>query len=151
MWRIGTKLFHQLKIISRVILTAGDSVVFENGVFRILGRTSVDIIKSGGYKISAIEVECHLLSHPSIADVAVLGLPDITWGQKVAAVVVLHSGKRLDLEELKRWAAEHLPPYQIPTVMQVLETMPRNAMGKVNKKELLTQVFPKHIKAQHIN
>jgi len=70
-------------------LLAGDTAVYEGGTYRILGRTSVDIIKSGGYKISALDVERHLLAHPDIAEVAVIGVHDITWGQKVPAVVVV--------------------------------------------------------------
>lgn len=85
------------------------------------------------------------MSHPSIADIAVVGLPDLTWGQKVAAVVVLHPNKSLDIEELKSWATDQLPSYQIPTVMEVIEAMPHNAMGKVNKKQLVTQVFGKRL------
>ena len=68
---------------------SGDTFSYEDGVYKILGRTSVDIIKSGGYKISALDIERHLLAHDDITDVAILGLPDMTWGQKVAAVIVL--------------------------------------------------------------
>lgn len=124
----------------------GDTAAFENGVFRILGRTSVDIIKSGGYKISAIEVERHLLSHPSIADVAVVGLPDITWGQKVAAAVVLQPNKLLEINELRSWAKDHLAPYQMPSILEIIEEMPYNLMGKLNKKQLVPQVFGKYLK-----
>jgi malonyl-CoA/methylmalonyl-CoA synthetase len=74
--------------------------------------------------------------------ILIAGLPDITWGQKVAAVVVLRSGMSLTLPDLKAWAKDLLPPYQIPTVLKCLNSMPRNAMGKVNKKELVKQVFP---------
>lgn len=61
----------------------GDAAQFDRGYFKILGRLSADIIKSGGYKISALEIETHLLGHPDIADCTVVGIPDITWGQKV--------------------------------------------------------------------
>ena len=64
----------------------GDTARLTDGVFRILGRTSVDIIKSGGFKISALDVERRLLEHPDVQDVAVVGLPDLTWGQKVRSV-----------------------------------------------------------------
>ena len=136
-------------------MTAGDTACFKDGTYRILGRTSVDIIKSGGYKISALDVERHLLAHTSIAAVAVLGLPDITWGQRVAAVVVLapksnrqsdHDSDQLSLPELRDWASEHMPSYQIPTVLKIVDEIPRNAMGKVNKKELLSRVFAKELK-----
>ncbi|XP_060767928.1 malonate--CoA ligase ACSF3, mitochondrial isoform X2 [Neoarius graeffei] len=82
----------------------GDTAVYKDGVYWIMGRTSVDIIKSGGYKISALDVERHLLAHPDITDVAVIGVRDSTWGQKVVAVVQMKSGKTIGLPELKAWA-----------------------------------------------
>lgn len=68
--------------IKRIICT-GDIAQFNNGYYRILGRASADIIKSGGHKISALQIETELLSHPQIADCAVVGLPDPTWGERV--------------------------------------------------------------------
>ncbi|XP_043192415.1 malonate--CoA ligase ACSF3, mitochondrial-like isoform X1 [Amphibalanus amphitrite] len=118
----------------------GDTARLSDGVFSILGRTSVDIIKTGGFKISALDVERRLLEHPEVQDVAVVGLPDLTWGQKVAAVVV--SSADLDLAGLKQWCGDQLPPYAAPTVLKVLPQMPRNAMGKVNKKQLVKDLFP---------
>lgn len=125
----------------------GDTALYENGVYRIMGRTSVDIIKSGGYKISALHIERHLLAHPDIIDCAVVGLPDITWGQRIAAVIILKSGAdEMSQRKLQEWAAEHLPSYQIPTVLkQLKDEIPRNAMGKVNKKEILANLFPEYI------
>lgn len=124
----------------------GDTALYENGVYRIMGRTSVDIIKSGGYKISALHIERHLLAHPEIIDCAVVGLPDITWGQRIAAVVVLkNDATKMPLEKLKKWAEDRLPSYQIPTVLKQLKVMPRNAMGKVNKKEILRKFFPEYV------
>lgn len=67
----------------------GDSAQFDNGYFKILGRLSADIIKSGGFKISALEIETHLLGHPEIADCTVFGIPDVTWGQKVSHINLL--------------------------------------------------------------
>ena len=129
-----------------MITISGDTACYQNGAFKILGRTSVDIIKSGGYKISALDIERHLLGHPDIVDVAVLGLPDITWGQRVAAVVVQRPGtKMLKLDILRDWAKSYIPTYQLPTALRVLEAMPRNAMGKVNKKDLLQVVFAKEL------
>lgn len=66
-----------------MIFELGDTAALENGMIKILGRSSIDIIKSGGFKISAVEVETLILGHPSIVDAAVLGLPDVTWGEKV--------------------------------------------------------------------
>ncbi|KAM6430645.1 malonate--CoA ligase ACSF3, mitochondrial isoform 2-T5 [Liasis olivaceus] len=119
----------------------GDTVVYSEGTYWIRGRTSVDIIKSGGYKISALEVERHLLAHPSIADVAVIGAPDIVWGQKVSAVVELHKGQELTLQDLKKWARETMPSYTIPSELLLVEEIPRNQMGKVDKKQLLRQFY----------
>lgn len=62
---------------------AGDIAQYDNGYYKILGRASADIIKSGGYKISALQIETELLAHPLIADCAVVGLSDPVWGQKV--------------------------------------------------------------------
>ncbi|XP_033935733.1 malonate--CoA ligase ACSF3, mitochondrial [Pseudochaenichthys georgianus] len=120
----------------------GDTAVYRDGVYWIMGRTSVDIIKSGGYKISALEVERHLLAHPDILDVAVIGAPDATWGQRVTAVVQLRKGRSMTLSELKTWAREHMVPYTIPTGLLLVDEMPRNQMGKVNKKDLLRHFFP---------
>ncbi|XP_007937424.1 malonate--CoA ligase ACSF3, mitochondrial [Orycteropus afer afer] len=118
----------------------GDTVVFKDGRYWIRGRTSVDIIKSGGYKLSALEIERHLLAHPSITDVAVIGVPDVTWGQRVTAVVTLRGGHSLSKQELREWARGVLAPYAVPSELLLVEEIPRNPMGKVNKKELLHQL-----------
>ncbi|KAJ8252680.1 hypothetical protein COCON_G00219920 [Conger conger] len=119
----------------------GDTAAYQDGVYWIKGRTSVDIIKCGGYKISALEVERHLLAHPFIADVAVIGVRDAIWGQKVTAVAQLKPGKSLTLQELKTWGRENMASYCIPTGLVLVEEMPRNQMGKVNKKDLLKLFF----------
>ncbi|XP_048371101.1 malonate--CoA ligase ACSF3, mitochondrial [Sphaerodactylus townsendi] len=119
----------------------GDTAVYKEGTYWIRGRTSVDIIKSGGYKISALEVERLLLAHPSIADVAVIGVPDVTWGQRVSAVVKLREGKTMSLKELKDWARESMASYSIPSELLLVEEIPRNQMGKVDKKQLLKQFY----------
>ncbi|KAF7269952.1 hypothetical protein GWI33_017042 [Rhynchophorus ferrugineus] len=94
--------------------------VHEDNKFRILGRKSVDIIKSGGYKISALQIETCLLAHPDIKECAVMGVPDEVYG-----------------ERLKDWAVDKMPKYWIPTVLIFTEDIPKNAMGKINKKELV--------------
>ncbi|CAM5094042.1 unnamed protein product [Natator depressus] len=120
----------------------GDTAVYKEGMYWIKGRTSVDIIKSGGYKISALEVERHLLAHPSIADVAVIGPPDVTWGQRVSAVVKLQEGEMLSLKDLRSWARDSMAFYTVPTELLLVEEIPRNQMGKVNKKQLLKHFYP---------
>nr|XP_031530600.1 malonate--CoA ligase ACSF3, mitochondrial isoform X2 [Vicugna pacos] len=120
----------------------GDTAVFKDGSYWIRGRTSVDIIKTGGYKVSALEVERLLLGHPSIADVAVIGVPDVTWGQRVTAVVTLREGHSLSHRELKEWARGVLAPYAVPSELLLVEEIPRNQMGKVNKRDLVQQLYP---------
>ncbi|KAB7495735.1 Acyl-CoA synthetase family member 3, mitochondrial [Armadillidium nasatum] len=123
--------------------STGDTVAYIDGNYKILGRTSADIIKSGGFKVSALDVERELLSHPDIADVAVVGVPDDTWGERVAALVVLKNKPELDVTALRALLKEKIPYYQVPTLYKFLsEGLPRNAMGKVNKKELVTKFFP---------
>jgi malonyl-CoA/methylmalonyl-CoA synthetase len=118
----------------------GDIAVREDGYYRILGRASVDIIKSGGYKLSALEIEGVLLTHEAIAECAVVGLPDETWGEAVAAFVVLKPDMQLDIETLKGWCTGLMSPYKIPKQLLVLESLPRNAMGKVMKPALVKLV-----------
>ncbi len=114
----------------------GDMSIVENGVYRILGRTSVDIIKSGGHKLSALEIEETLREHPAIAECAVLGVADPEWGERVAACVVLNAGNTLELEELRSWAKHRMAAYKVPSRLLIVETFPRNAMGKVKKPAL---------------
>ena len=111
----------------------GDMAVVEDGYYRIMGRQSVDIIKSGGYKLSALEIETALLDHPAIAECAVVGIADETWGEVVSAAVVLRAGQSLDLDSLTEWCRDRLSHYRIPRKLLVVDELPRNAMGKVTK------------------
>ncbi len=111
----------------------GDMSVLEDGYYRIMGRLSVDIIKSGGYKLSALEIEATLLTHPAIRECAVVGLPDHTWGEVVAVAVVAAEGEQVELPDLKEWAASRMSAYKIPKTLLLLEDLPKNAMGKVTK------------------
>eukprot|EP00897_Mesotaenium_endlicherianum_P007313 jgi/Mesen1/660/ME000109S10874 len=242
----------------------GDTATLSHGLFKILGRTSVDVLKVGGFKVSALEIEATLLQHPQVDECAVLGVSDAHYGQKVAAVVVLaadptlsqpgqspaapaaaaaaasgsaspapgssapaaanqnavpsaeelqewarshlaiykcavlgvsdaHYGQKVaavvvlaadptlsqpgqspaapaaaaaaasgsaspapgssapaaanqnavpSAEELQEWARSHLAIYKVPQIVCRVDSIPRNAMGKVNKKELLKQLFP---------
>lgn len=117
----------------------GDVAVMENGYYRIMGRTSVDIIKSGGYKLSALEIEACLLDHPSILECAVIGLPDETWGEVVAAAVVLVDGHSLSVDAIREWSDQRLSAYKIPRRLLCVESLPRNAMGKVTKPDVASR------------
>src|SRR5208283_1831233 len=111
----------------------GDTAVVENGVYRILGRTNIDILKTGGHKVSALEIEEALREHPAIAECAVVGVADPEWGERVAAALVLNEGNTLDLPSLRAWAKEFLAAHKLPSRLLVLDALPRNAMGKVMK------------------
>jgi len=111
----------------------GDVAVVENDAYRILGRTSIDILKTGGHKVSALEVEEVLRNHPAIAECAVVGVPDPEWGERVATALVLRNGAEIRLEELRAWAKERLAAHKVPSRLLTLEALPRNAMGKVTK------------------
>lgn len=111
----------------------GDVAVFEKGRYRILGRMNIDILKTGGHKVSALEVEEQLREHPAIAECAVVGVPDPEWGERIAAAVVLREGEVLDLECLRRWTKERLASHKIPSRLLIVDALPRNAMGKVTK------------------
>src|SRR5688500_8852961 len=116
----------------------GDMAVLENGSYRLLGRTSVDIIKTGGFKVSALEIEEVLREHPAIAECAVVGIGDAEWGERVAAAVELHADASLSLADLQEWARSRLAPYKVPRALRPVETLPRNTLGKVVKPEVAT-------------
>lgn len=116
----------------------GDIAVFENGYYRILGRNSVDIIKSGGYKISALEIEEVLRKHPNIKECGVVGLPDEEWGEIIGASLIVKEGD-IDLDELRVWLSDQLPSYKLPRKYIFQHDLPRNVMGKVTKNELKEQ------------
>ncbi|MGA2903802.1 MAG: acyl-CoA synthetase [Candidatus Korobacteraceae bacterium] len=116
----------------------GDTAVVENGVYRILGRTNIDILKTGGHKVSALEIEEALREHPAVAECAVVGIPDPEWGERVAAAVVLKGDDDLDLRSLRAWAKELLAPHKLPSRLLVLDALPRNAMGKTMKPAIAT-------------
>lgn len=114
----------------------GDIAVLDRGSYRILGRSSMDIIKTGGYKVSALEIEAVLSEHPAIRECAVVGVKDTEWGERVAAAVVLKPGCTLTLQQLRSWAKERLAPYKVPTLFRCCDALPRNALGKVLKPEI---------------
>jgi malonyl-CoA/methylmalonyl-CoA synthetase len=118
----------------------GDTAVVENGVYRILGRTSIDIIKTGGHKVSALEIEELLLRHPAIAECAVVGAPDAEWGERIAAAVILRPHSSLTLETLRNWCKQRISVHKAPSRLLIVEALPRNAMGKVVK-AAITEMF----------
>jgi fatty acid CoA ligase FadD36 len=101
-----------------------------DGFHRIIGRQSIDIIKTGGFKVGAGEVEAVLADHPSVHEVAVVGLPDDDLGQRIVAFVV---GERIDAAALIAHVASALSVHKRPREIRVVDALPRNAMGKVQK------------------
>lgn len=115
----------------------GDTVrVGADGCVGVLGRTSVDILKSAGYKLSAPAIEEAVRRHPLVQDVAVVGLPDETYGQVVAAAIVTRRGATLSAEALQAFLSDELADYQRPRVVRFVADLPRNALGKVVKPAL---------------
>ena len=114
----------------------GDVALLEDGSYRLLGRSNVDIIKTGGFKVSALEVEEAIREHPAVADCAVTAAADEEWGERVAASVELRPGATLTLDELQAFTRPRLAPYKIPRELRCVEALPRNAMGKVVKTAL---------------
>lgn len=120
----------------------GDVAVIENGRYRIMGRRSVDIIKTGGYKVSALEIEEVLRAHRSIRECAVVGTHDTEWGERVCVAVELAEQATLTLKELQHWTRDRLAPYKIPKELKVVPALPRNAMGKVTKPDVAALFNP---------
>lgn len=118
----------------------GDLVRFTEGYYYIVGRLSTDIIKSGGYKISALEIEAVLLQHPEVKECAVVGIADETWGEKIAAAVTWKN-EPVILDELREWLKDKLAAYKLPTALVTSADLPRNAMGKLVKGEV-KKMFP---------
>lgn len=114
----------------------GDIATLENGYYRILGRSSIDIIKTGGEKVSALEIESTLLEHPDIAECAVLGLADDTWGEAITAAIVLKPVSELTPADLRSWCKSSMSAHKVPKRIEVIDSLPRNAMGKITKPAL---------------
>jgi fatty acid CoA ligase FadD36 len=115
--------------------TGDVAVVDADGMHRIVGRESVDLIKSGGYRIGAGEIETALLGHPDVREVAVVGLPDEDLGQRIVAFVVGSA----EPDGLIEFVARQLSVHKRPREVRIVDSLPRNAMGKVLKKQLLSE------------
>ena len=114
----------------------GDIVEMDpDGDFKILGRASVDILKISGFKVSALDVENDLLGHPEVLEVAAVGVEDKVYGQRVG--IVFKAKKKVLLEEIREWAKDKMAHYKVPKLAIQVDEIPRNQMGKVNKKELV--------------
>lgn len=135
----------------------GDIARKEGKYYYIVGRASLDIIKSGGYKISALDIERELLGLPYITEAMVVGVEDEEYGQRVAAVVALQEDDLTDaflenygnteymltIEDVRRDLRNRLTGYKLPTLLRVVcGELPKTATGKVQKKVLGPRFFP---------
>jgi malonyl-CoA/methylmalonyl-CoA synthetase len=135
--------------------TGDRAVRTDDGYISIEGRLSMDIIKSKGYKISALDIERIMLENERIEEIAVLGVPHEADGEEIAAVIALKPAAAASAaasaevadeatvaKQLQEWCKPRMPGYRIPSIIRFVKEIPRNAMGKVNKKELRKNMFP---------
>lgn len=126
----------------------GDIARREGKYYFILGRASIDIIKSGGYKISALDIEREILGLDYVSEVMVVGVEDEEFGQRVAATISLKQDqkttrKSLTIAELREDLRSRMTGYKMPTILRVVQgELPKSGTGKVQKKILGPQFFP---------
>ena len=114
----------------------GDAAYFDKeGLLTISDRIK-DMIISGGENVYPAEVENALMRHPAIAEVAVIGEPDPKWGETIVAIAALKPGQALTLEELREFAGESIARYKLPSRLETIAALPRNATGKILKYQL---------------
>jgi fatty-acyl-CoA synthase len=114
----------------------GDVGYVDSEGFLFVADRIKDMVITGGENVYPAEVESVLYTHPAVADIAVIGLPDERWGEAVTAVAVLHEGAGLTLEELREFAADSLARYKLPSRLEIVDILPRNPAGKVLKFDL---------------
>ncbi|AMY19698.1 MULTISPECIES: acyl-CoA synthetase [Nocardiaceae] len=114
-------------------VTGDVAAIDAEGFHRIVGRESTDLIKTGGYRVGAGEVETAILGVPGVGEVAVVGLPDDDLGQRIVAFVVPDSGADVDPDAVIDHVAQQLSAHKRPREVRFVESLPRNAMGKVRK------------------
>jgi long-chain acyl-CoA synthetase len=114
---------------------SGDAGYLKDGYLFIHDRVK-DMIVSGAENVYPAEIENALMTHPGVADVAVIGVPDDRWGETVKAVLVTAPGKNPSDDELAAWCRERLAHYKCPTSFDRVESIPRNPSGKILKTEL---------------
>ena len=114
----------------------GDGGTIDDGGYLTISDRKKDVIISGGENVSSIEVEDALFSHPAVAEVAVIGVPDERWGETVKGLVVLAAGATATEEELRAWCKDRLAGYKCPTSIEFRDELARTATGKLQKFKL---------------
>jgi malonyl-CoA/methylmalonyl-CoA synthetase len=122
-------------------LRSGDLAVREaDGMLRIVGRSSVDIIKTRGFKVGAVEIEDVLQRHPDVQEVAVVGVPDADQGERIIAAITPKQPSEVSTQALLAYARNHLAPHKVPAEIVFIDEIPRTGPGKFKKKELIRQL-----------
>jgi fatty-acyl-CoA synthase len=117
-------------------LRTGDvATISPDGYVRLVDRTK-DLVKSGGEWISSVELENAIMSHPDVAEAAVVGIPDEKWGERPLACIVPKDGEEITLEELKAFLADRVPKWWIPNDLKFIDEVPKTSVGKFSKKTL---------------
>lgn len=114
----------------------GDLARVEDGAYRVLGRRDADIFKTGGFRVSALEVEEAYRTHPGVRDIAVAGVADPEWGDRLCAAYVPEGPAKTTPDELRAWGKERLAPYKVPRAFAPVGELPRTAMGKVRRADV---------------
>jgi acyl-CoA synthetase (AMP-forming)/AMP-acid ligase II len=127
----------------------GDGGYMDDDGYVYISDRIKDMIISGGENVYSVEVESVLTQHPAIATVAVIGVPDEKWGERVHAVVVPANGASLTIEELREFCAERIAGYKTPRSMELVEGLPLSAAGKVLKRELRKPYWENQERAVH--
>jgi acyl-CoA synthetase (AMP-forming)/AMP-acid ligase II len=109
-----------------------------DGYLYVRGRVK-EMIISGAENVYPAEVENAIVTHPDVAEVAVIGLPDDHWGEAVTAIVVTRTGTSVEPQAIRAWARERIAPYKVPKMVRFVETLPLNATGKVDRRALQAQ------------
>ncbi len=130
-------------------LHTGDAGTMDRDGFIYIKDRIKDMIISGGENIYPAEVEAVLAGHPKVADVAVIGVPDDTWGETVKAIVIRRPGTDLSPEELIEWSKDRLAGYKRPHSVDFIDVIPRNPSGKILKKDLRAPYWVGQERAVH--
>ena len=121
----------------------GDIAIKQDGSYRLLGRRDLDIIDTGGYRVSALEIESVIGNYPGISECAILGTPCERWGEAICVFVVPENNP-VALAELREWLCPQLPTYKLPTRLVVLRQMPRTQIGTVDKQRLKRELTSRY-------
>jgi fatty-acyl-CoA synthase len=119
----------------------GDGGLIDDGNYLTISDRKKDVIISGGENVSSIEVEDRIFSHPAVAEVAVIGIPDEKWGETVTALVVRARGSDVTADEIIAWCREKLAHYKCPTTVEFRDELARTATGKLQKYKLRNEYW----------